>query len=85
MDDILNNVDQIKSKEDFVKFIFYLISDYKKNPTDWGNIDLGSYLESIAAWTDDIEGFYQNWNLKMPENITWSVFAHVLIAAKMYE
>jgi hypothetical protein len=32
-----------------------------------------------------MDGYYQNNNIPIPENIDWKVFANILIGAKMYE
>jgi hypothetical protein len=62
-----------------------LIADLKNNPVYWENRNLESYLEAIADWTEDMEGYYQNTNQPIPNNINWKVFADILIAASMYE
>ena len=85
MNDILTNVDKVYTREDFVEFVISLINDIKNNPADWENRDLISYLGSVASWTEDMEGFYQNNNLQVPNNVSWNVFAEILVAAKIYE
>jgi hypothetical protein len=62
-----------------------LVSNLKNNPGEWENKTLPDYLESMASWTEDMDGYYQNMGLPMPENINWKVFANILVAAKMYE
>jgi hypothetical protein len=79
---IINN---ISNKEDFVRFVESLISDLNNNPDKWTNKTLPEYLEGIASWTEDMEGYYEYKNIPIPENIDWRVFANILIAASMYE
>ena len=83
--DILNRINTINSKDDFIGFVEFLSEDLKNNPEEWENKTLSDYLEAIASWTEDMEGYYINNNLPIPENINWKVFANILIAAKMYE
>ena len=85
MIDCIKKINEISSKEDFITFVELLVSDLKSNPDEWENKSLRSYLEAIASWTEDMEGFYQNNNLEVPRNVNWKVFANILMAAKMYE
>jgi hypothetical protein len=75
----------VKSKDDFIEFVGFLIRNLKANPADWENKTLDSYLEGIQSWTEDMDGYYINNNLPIPENINWKVFADILIAATIYE
>ncbi len=85
MIDFKKELNGINSKDDFIKFVELLISNLKENPEDWTNKSLSEYLGGISSWTEDMEGYYQNNNLPIPENVNWKVFANILVAAKMYE
>ena len=85
MKDFANNIGMLKSKEDFINFIEMLLYDLKSNSKEWENITLESYLEAMASWIKDMDGYYQNNNLPIPKNVEWNVFANILIGAKMYE
>jgi hypothetical protein len=85
MIDFEQKINEIGNKEDFVSFVELLVSDLNNNPGEWINKDLSGYLESIASWTEDMDGYYQNNNIPIPENVNWKVFANILVAAKMYE
>ncbi|WP_444921819.1 hypothetical protein ACJJID_05465 [Microbulbifer sp. CnH-101-G] len=82
---LLENLNQIKTRDDFSKFVLDILNDYKNNSSSWENADLASFLEAIAAWADDMDGFYANQGEEIPENIHWKVFAEILYAARMYE
>ncbi len=85
MIDFNQKINEIHSKEDFVNFVELLVSNLKSNPEEWTKKTLPEYLESISSWTEDMEGYYQNNSIPIPENVDWKVFANILIAAKMYE
>jgi len=85
MIDFNEKLNNINSKQDFVEFVELLASNFKNNSEEWANKTLLDYLESISSWTEDMEGYYQNNNIPIPENVNWKVFANILIAAKMYE
>ncbi|QQO08838.1 DUF7660 family protein [Breznakiella homolactica] len=80
--EIVNNV---RSKNDFVQFIKLLKKDLKDNPDEWENADLTRYLSAMAAWVSQIDGYYINMGEKTPADISWNVFANILMAAKIYE
>ncbi|MFD2287960.1 hypothetical protein GJU39_22970 [Pedobacter petrophilus] len=85
MIDFEKKIHEINNKKDFINFVELLIVNLNSNPQDWTNITLVDFLESIASWTEDMEGYYQNNNLPIPQDVNWKVFANILIAAKMYE
>ncbi|HEY8935945.1 MAG TPA: hypothetical protein VIM65_12020 [Cyclobacteriaceae bacterium] len=85
MANIITKIHNINSKEDFIDFVQLLILDLENKPGEWENRDLKNYLDAIASWTEDMEGYYINNNLPIPQNIDWKTFANILFAAKMYE
>ena len=42
-------------------------------------------LSAATAWTEDMEGYFNNNNLPVPKNVDWKLFANILLVAKMYE
>ncbi len=78
-------IDNIKTKEDFIKFLHYLKEDYKNNRNEWENPDLSRYLDAITAFTEAIEQSYKNNDIKMEELSKWRIFADILYAGKIYE
>jgi hypothetical protein len=85
MKDFNKIIEEIESKEDFIDFVELLIIDLKKNSKEWTNKTLNEYLEGMVSWTEDMDGYYLNNELPIPQNIDWKVFANILVAAKMYE
>ncbi|MFP1730836.1 hypothetical protein ACLECU_12380 [Lonsdalea quercina] len=75
----------VSSKDDLVKLISALARDFKENPGEWENKDLSSYLEAVASWIEDMDGYYENTNQPLPKDTNWKVFADILMAAKIYE
>jgi len=84
--DIHDLAESIKTKEDFENFLKLLAKDFEENPKDWENGTLKAFLEALHAYTEDVEGFYKNMGIPFePETPTWSVFAQLLLGAKVYE
>ena len=78
-------VDAISSREDFVRFIGELRRNLLARPDEWTNTSLGDFLEALSAWTQDMDGYYENNNLPIPETPGWRTLAEMLLAAKYYE
>lgn len=78
-------VEKIKSKQEFIFFIQELSKDFISDKKHWENHTIDNYLQSMAAWVEDMEGYYRNLKQKEPELKEWGMFAKILLAAKYYE
>ncbi len=84
--DIYDYVEGIRTKQDFEKFLDMLVNDFRNNTTDWENDDLEPFLDAFLRFTESIDGYYKNMNLKVDTSTpTWKMFAEMLLAAKVYE
>lgn len=77
--------DTIRTREDFAEFVKAVSRDLRDNPTSWSNTSLQSYLEALAAWVDDMDGYYSNRGRLIPEQPDWPIVADMLMAARVYE
>jgi hypothetical protein len=73
--------DNIVTREDFIAFL----SDFAAGSATWENNDLGSFLAAMKAWTEDMDGYYRNMGLPLPDAPNWRVFADILNGASIYE
>jgi hypothetical protein len=78
-------VKNIQTREDFIYFLRSLKKDYLKNLKSWENRDISAFLEAMASWAEDMDGFYINQGLPIPEKPDWKVFADMLMGGKLYE
>ncbi len=78
-------VEKIRSREDLAKFVRALHVSLKEKPGDWENTDLESYLEAIAAWVEDMDGYFKGRGEAVPEPPTWKTLGQILRAAMAYE
>ncbi|MDE6251941.1 MAG: hypothetical protein K2M78_04770 [Lachnospiraceae bacterium] len=83
--DINRRIDNIKSKEELVDFLDFLSKDRCKRGDEWENNTIEDYLASIGSWIEDMEGYYENFNLPMPANENWSFIATLFYVGKIYE
>jgi hypothetical protein len=89
MQDLEACVQRVKDKDTFISFLRILITDFENNRSNWENKTLGSFLESMHGWLEDmdLEEYYARINSSevMHEKTNWRVFADVLVAATIYE
>jgi len=82
---LTEQLNSISSRQELVEFIMALIADYENNSASWENKDLPNYLDGLAGWTQDMQGYFHNIGEEMPEQPSWALFAAMLLAAKDYE
>ena len=82
---IAEQVNSIRSREDFVAFVRALSKDFKNNPQSWENENLDQFLDALGAWVEDMDGYYLNQGKPVPQQLDWKMFADMLMAAKLYE
>lgn len=75
----------VKTRDDLVALIHCLSKESLNDKNSWENKDLSSYLEAVASWIEDMDGFYENIGKPLPDDTAWSVFADILMAARVYE
>ena len=78
-------VQQIHSRTDFIALLHALKSDAQQRPEEWENRDLASFLDAMAAWVEDMEGYYRNRGEPVPSQLSWETFGQILLAASIYE
>lgn len=83
--DINGIINNIRSKEDFVKFLNELKYDKEHKSEDWTNQEISSYLDGIASWVEDMEGYFNNMSIDMPTNIDWKFISTLFYVGKIYE
>ena len=73
---------EVKSRSDFVRYIKLLLKDIG----DFENDSLSGFLEALAGYTKDIDGYYKNYGLGIDaDEPSWRVFADILKGALIYE
>jgi hypothetical protein len=85
MMELLEQVKHIKTRADFVAFIHSLVRDFRERPEHWENASFEAYLETMAAWVQDRDGYYLKGGEKVPKHLTWKNLGEILLAARIYE
>ena len=78
-------VKQIDSRDAFVTFLQALRRDFQQRPEQWENRDLATFLNAMAAWAEDMDGYYHNLGECVPAQPTWKTLGQMLLAARIYE
>ncbi len=78
-------VPPLPSRQDFVEFVRTLADQCRDRPEEWENRDLPTYLDAMAAWVEDMDGYYRNRGEAVPDPPTWKTLEDILQAAKVYE
>ena len=77
---------QVHDKQTFIAFLKAFHADFQKNPDHWENNTLEAFLESLAAYAENIQSFYDNLELAIDvDKPSWRVFADMLKGASTYE
>ncbi len=75
----------VGSRHALAAFVRALLRDMRESPDTNENRDLGSYLEAMAAWIEDMDGYYADRGEPLPEQPSWRTVAEILAAAAVYE
>jgi len=77
---------KVTDRQSFIKFLDLLHKDLLQNPETWENKTLPDFLEALASYAEDIEGYYDNTDANVDaEKAAWSTFADIFKGAKVYE
>ena len=69
-------------REEFLNFI----KDFRKNSENFENNNLGTFLEAIERYSEDIDGYYSNTKQNIDlDKVDWKVFSDILKGASIYE
>lgn len=85
MDDELFDF-KVNDRRSFIMFLELLSKNLARNPEDWGNNNLADFLEALAHYTEDIQGYYDNTGQQVnADEPSWKVFADIFMGARIYD
>lgn len=73
----------IINRNDLAEFVRILANEATNG--NWENNDLSSFLEAMAAWIEDMDGYYKNQQKPVPNQPSWKTIAEILKASTVYE
>lgn len=84
-DDIHDRIAEVSDFKMLAKFITALRLDMAAHPDSYESITLDDYLEALAAFSDDYDGYCTNKGLDASAPPSWKTFANLIYAAGIYE
>lgn len=74
----------VTDRASFITFLKSLQQDLQANESAWENPTLDRFLEAMAAYANDLPGFYRNTgqNVEVDE-VSWKVFSDILLGARL--
>lgn len=82
---IYTEIKNVQTKEELLRFLQMLANDRRSNEEEWESKSVEDYLLSIQSWIEDMNGYYENNNLEIPQNIDWNFIANIFYVGKIYE
>jgi hypothetical protein len=80
------NHEAVQSRQQLIDHLFRLMDDFDGAGNYWKNQDVYTFLQAMAAWLDNCEGYYRNSGRAVDaEAPSWQLFADALSAAAVYE
>jgi septation ring formation regulator EzrA len=71
---------------EFIEFLKEFREDLRDHNSNWENITLEDFLEAMEAYTEDVQGFYDNMEMDIDaDKPTWENFKTILKGASIYE
>lgn len=76
----------VDSRDALIGYIFELLDDQDACGTQWHNKDIYTFLQAMAAWFNDCDGYYKNAGQSRDvDQPSWQLFADALAAASVHE
>jgi hypothetical protein len=75
---------RVQTRQELLDLIFKLLDE--NDAMEWENETAYRFVQALAAWLNDADGFYQNIAEATDANqASWQLFADALQAARVYE
>jgi hypothetical protein len=71
------SVEDVHDQESFLRFVAAMLDELRAGARTWENVELGAFLEAMAAWARDHKG--------LVETNPWRHAAGLLGAGAFYE
>jgi hypothetical protein len=76
----------VDTRGDLAAFLAVLAADIQADRIRIENEDVGSFVEAMAAWLNDADGYYLATEGKeCPATPSWKTIADLVMAGTMYE
>lgn len=85
VNNMIELIDTIHTKDELADFVAALCDELKNNRDEWENFTLECFLDAMEAWIRVIDLYAKNTGDIEVLTPSWKTFAKILFAAKVYE
>ena len=85
MTDIIDEAEAVSSRLELAAFLDRLAYSLENDPEDWDNDTLATFIRGWAGWVKGMDGYFLNRGEEVPTVPSWSLIAHMTLAARVYE
>lgn len=82
---LAQRVSEIKHREDLIRLIREICDQVATHADEWPNSDLPAFLEAMAAWIEDMDGYYAGRGEQVPRHLSWKNVGEIIATALIYE
>jgi hypothetical protein len=84
IEDLARDRPRVQTRQELLDLICKLLDE--NDAVDWENETAYRFLQGLAAWLNDADGFYESIaEATDPNHASWQLFADALQAARAYE
>jgi len=81
----MDKLNAVRDRDSFIEFVHELAHAFRRHGETWENGRVDLYLDALAAWVADMDGYYTGKGLPVPAAPDWKNVADMLMAASIYE
>lgn len=78
-------VRNIHDRDSLVRLIREISDQISTHGEECSNSNLPSFLEAMASWIEDMDGYYASRGEESPQKLTWRNLGEIIVAALVYE
>ena len=82
--DRMGDPDHVTTRQELARFVNDFRDDLVSPEHAWENQTLDRYLDALAAWLTDMDGWFANRGETAPDQPYWGLIARMLTAAAVY-
>ena len=81
----MDDTGSVKTAEELADVVNAIARDWETDGRAWQNQTAGAFVEALAAWLTDMQGYYANRGTTVAAQSPWQVMADAVSAARYYE
>ena len=79
------NHTEVRTRDDLVRYLNGLVQEISAHQQKVENVSTADFVEALAAWIADMDGYFANRGAESPSEATWQLMAMAITAGLVYE